>query len=91
MKFLIIKLASLSYYAYPSLVCFISLTLSFFLQVWGHDALVHMIELYLNPDQDGAWEVTLLSSNDFSIIVHSTIICVEVHRIVQDFPVCSIL
>lgn len=23
---------------------------------WGHDALVHMIELYLNPDQDGAWE-----------------------------------
>jgi tetratricopeptide repeat protein 21B len=23
---------------------------------WGHDALVHMIELYLNPDQDGAWD-----------------------------------
>jgi tetratricopeptide repeat protein 21B len=25
-------------------------------EVWGHDALVHMIELFLNPDQDGAWE-----------------------------------
>ena len=23
---------------------------------WGPDALEHMIELYLNPDQDGAWE-----------------------------------
>ena len=27
-------------------------------EVWGHDALVHMIELFLNPDQDGAWEET---------------------------------
>lgn len=24
--------------------------------VWGVRALVHMIELYLNPDQEGAWE-----------------------------------
>ena len=32
-------------------------TSSFYYQVWGHDALVHMIELYLNPDQDGVWEV----------------------------------
>eukprot|EP00595_Chromulina_sp_UTEXLB2642_P003125 CAMPEP_0196764608 /NCGR_PEP_ID=MMETSP1095-20130614/6498_1 /TAXON_ID=96789 ORGANISM="Chromulina nebulosa, Strain UTEXLB2642" /NCGR_SAMPLE_ID=MMETSP1095 /ASSEMBLY_ACC=CAM_ASM_000446 /LENGTH=319 /DNA_ID=CAMNT_0042120631 /DNA_START=3380 /DNA_END=4336 /DNA_ORIENTATION=- len=23
---------------------------------WGHDALIHMIELYLNPDQEGVWE-----------------------------------
>jgi tetratricopeptide repeat protein 21B len=23
---------------------------------WGSDALVHMIELYLNPDQEGIWE-----------------------------------
>eukprot|EP01041_Mallomonas_annulata_P001871 gene1871-3629_t len=23
---------------------------------WGGDAIVHMIELYLNPDQEGAWE-----------------------------------
>jgi tetratricopeptide repeat protein 21B len=24
--------------------------------LWGPDSLVHMIELYLNPDQDGVWE-----------------------------------
>ena len=24
--------------------------------VWGPEALIHMIELYLNPDQEGAWE-----------------------------------
>jgi tetratricopeptide repeat protein 21B len=24
--------------------------------VWGERALVHMVELYLNPDQEGAWE-----------------------------------
>jgi tetratricopeptide repeat protein 21B len=23
---------------------------------WGADSLIHMIELYLNPDQDGVWE-----------------------------------
>ena len=23
---------------------------------WGANALTHMIELYLNPDQDGIWE-----------------------------------
>jgi hypothetical protein len=28
--------------------------------VWGQEALVHMIELYLNPDQDGAWDVSRL-------------------------------
>ena len=25
-------------------------------EVWGSHALTHMIELYLNPDQEGAWE-----------------------------------
>lgn len=25
-------------------------------EVWGASALVHMIELYLNPDQEGIWE-----------------------------------
>lgn len=25
-------------------------------EVWGANALTHMIELYLNPDQEGAWE-----------------------------------
>jgi tetratricopeptide repeat protein 21B len=25
-------------------------------EAWGHDALVHMIELYLNPDQEGVWQ-----------------------------------
>lgn len=24
--------------------------------LWGPESLVHMIELYLNPDQDGVWE-----------------------------------
>eukprot|EP00602_Paraphysomonas_sp_CaronLab_P010909 CAMPEP_0185029768 /NCGR_PEP_ID=MMETSP1103-20130426/16260_1 /TAXON_ID=36769 /ORGANISM="Paraphysomonas bandaiensis, Strain Caron Lab Isolate" /LENGTH=1358 /DNA_ID=CAMNT_0027564631 /DNA_START=156 /DNA_END=4232 /DNA_ORIENTATION=- len=24
--------------------------------IWGADSLVHMIELYLNPDQEGVWE-----------------------------------
>lgn len=25
-------------------------------EFWGAGALVHMVELYLNPDQEGAWE-----------------------------------
>ena len=35
-------------------------------ETWGHDALVHMIELYLNPDQEGVWqsEDAMSSSGD---------------------------
>jgi len=38
--------------------------------VWGHDALVHMIELYLNPDQEGAWEE---KENEHGALDESTI------------------
>lgn len=44
----------------PCLYCFCQAISEFNLarkdDVWGASALTHMIELYLNPDQDGAWE-----------------------------------
>lgn len=35
--------------------------------VWGAEALVHMIELYLNPDQEGVWEEKEAKEDDATV------------------------
>lgn len=38
--------------------------------VWGEKALINMIELYLNPDQEGIWEEREESKNDEATMGH---------------------